>query len=441
MIVEAEGNGVHQRSSALLRRWLAETHTPVPEGALRLAIGPVRLRTEVVHRSPTGQHGFGPIRVLDADGAEVVEAEPVLLAAACSADARARATADAPLNAPGAPTLVDWAVDSVLRRESDPLPPPGELAALARSLSSADEARRWLSGHVESRLLPGLRAATNAEAATEALLSRGALPVIGGLGRRGVADERELLAGLVRGLHAVVEGYPETKWLVDHWLTSPTLTDAAALNGGAVRYERTAEGAVRVRPMPFERANPLRVEEPEVEMPVPVPELGGGFRLRPVRLDPDAELVHRWMNAEHVAVNWKQAWPLERWRQELADQLGGDHSLPCVVSRDGRDLGYLELYRVRRDKLAHCYSGGDRDLGVHIAIGEPDAIGRGVGSGLLRAVAEGLLAADPACARVVAEPDVHNGASVAAFGKAGFVRSREVGLPGKNSALMVFARG
>ena len=77
---------------------------------------------------------------------------------------------------------------------------------------------------------------------------------------------------------------------------------------------------------------------------------------------------------------------------------------------------------------------------MHIALGEPDAVGRGLGSALLRAVARGLLEADPACLRVVAEPNVHNGASVGAFGKAGFRRSGEVGLPNKNSALMVFAR-
>jgi hypothetical protein len=51
-----------------------------------------------------------------------------------------------------------------------------------------------------------------------------------------------------------------------------------------------------------------------------------------------------------------------------------------------------------------------------------------------------LLAADPACRSVVAEPNVHNGASVGAFGKAGFAQAAEVGLPNKNSALMVFPR-
>lgn len=58
----------HQRASVLLRRWLAETHTPVSEGPLRLTVGPLRLGTDVLYRSPTGAHGFGAIHVLDEAG-------------------------------------------------------------------------------------------------------------------------------------------------------------------------------------------------------------------------------------------------------------------------------------------------------------------------------------------------------------------------------------
>jgi RimJ/RimL family protein N-acetyltransferase len=180
-------------------------------------------------------------------------------------------------------------------------------------------------------------------------------------------------------------------------------------------------------------------EEPWCRVPgVPVPRLAGGWSLRPVRPHAgDVALVHRWMNLPHVAAGWQQDWSLARWHAELAAQLAGDHSLPCMVSLDGRDVGYVEIYRVIRDRLARCYPHHPHDLGVHVAIGEPDAVGRGLGSSLLRAVSDGLLAADPHCLRVVAEPDVHNGASIGAFRNAGFVQEREIGLPGKTAALMI----
>lgn len=224
------------------------------------------------------------------------------------------------------------------------------------------------------------------------------------------------------------------------------MTGFAAVNGSALRY-RTQSGEARLRPVHHEVPNPLcpgGAGSPRIPG-VPLPELGEGWSLRPVEITgetggPDVTVVHEWMNSEHVAVNWEQAWSRAEWHTELATQLDGAHSLPCIVSLDGRQVAYVELYRVVLDKLAGCYPCHPNDLGVHIAIGERQAIGRGLGSSLLLAVARGLLAADPGCRRVVAEPNVHNAASIAAFAKAGYTREREVGLPSKNSALMVRSR-
>nr|WP_228046413.1 GNAT family N-acetyltransferase [Saccharopolyspora sp. HNM0983] len=414
-----------------------------------MRIGPLRVATDVVHVSRVGAHGFGPIDVVDEDGGAVVAAEPVQLAAACSADARQRALPGAPVNEAGAGSPVDWALRSLASPECDPVGLAEDTAALVRSVADESQARRWLVAHVESGLRPALRelaeggAGMDRDAATAELLTDGPLAVIGAFGRRGIAREQDLLGDLSGLLHEIADSYPSTEPIVRHWLSNPTLASRAALNGSELRY-RDESGRVRVQPVLRQVPNPWFTAPGDVPG-VPLPELGGGWSLRPVQLTggdggPDAELVHRWMNREHVAVNWEQDWPLEQWRQELATQLSGRHSLPCIVALDGREVGYLELYRVVRDKLAGCYPYAPRDLGVHIAIGEPDAIGRGMGSSLLAAAAKGLLDADPGSERVVAEPNVHNLASIGAFTKAGFRRAAEVGLPGKNSALMIFDR-
>ncbi|GAA2820910.1 GNAT family N-acetyltransferase [Saccharopolyspora taberi] len=375
----------HLRRSAVLRRWLSETHTPVAEGALRLTIGSLRVDTEVIYRSPTGAHAFAPISVEGGDS----------LVAACAEEARRRSLPDAAINAADAGTPVEWArsLGPDPQLPSDPV--------------------RSLHDHADALL----------KSDDPAALARGPLAMIGRFGRAGLADEDELLGLLGERLRAAGS----------RRLDSPTTADLAVLVGEDLRY------LPEVTPVRYEVPNPLYAGDPEVPG-VPIPELGGEWSLRPADTDADVALVHRWMNSEHVAVNWHQDWPLERWREEIATQLGGAHSVPCVVALNGREIAYVELYRVCRDKLAGCYPYAPHDLGVHIAVGERDAIGRGVGSALLRAVADGLLAADPVCERVVAEPNVHNGASVGAFGRAGFVREREVGLPAKNSALMVFSR-
>lgn len=462
----------HRRCSALLRRWLSETHTPTRAGPLQLDVGPVRVCTDVRYESPTGAHGFGPIRVSGGGDSAVCEPDTTegaaglrLLAAAISADARARAATDAPVGAAGG-SLTDrmlralnepeWALDPLggfarsAGFQESVKEPAGRPPGILDSITGRDEYESWLDGHLATELMPALEMPHRSEAnVTAALLARGPLAVIGLLGRYGVAGEPELLTVLSHRLRSPAQpggDAPVRHGMVQHWLTSPTLTDFAGLNGSGLRYRGRSDGACAA-PLPYEIPNPLTGSSAAAaSVPgVPVPALESDWSLRPVELagddgGPDAALVQAWMSAAHVADNWEQAWPLPRWHRELADQLGGDHSLPCIVSRAGRPIAYVELYRVARDVLSRCYPFHPHDLGVHIAIGEPDAVGRGFGSWLLRALAEGLLNADPGCRRVVAEPNVHNGASIGAFTKAGFAREREVGLPSKNSALMVYPR-
>ncbi|MFJ7157123.1 GNAT family N-acetyltransferase [Streptomyces sp. NPDC101118] len=173
----------------------------------------------------------------------------------------------------------------------------------------------------------------------------------------------------------------------------------------------------------------------------PLPRLPAPWSARVARPDgADLDLVHRWMAAPHVAAFWHQAWPRPRWHEEIAGHLAGDAVLPLLVALDGRPFAYAEVYRVARDRLAGHYPHLPHDLGVHLAIGDPDRTGRGRGRALLRALAEALLAADPACTRVVAEPDVTNAPSLRAFEAAGFRPAGKVVLPDKTAALLVHPR-
>ncbi|WP_243417900.1 GNAT family N-acetyltransferase [Actinomycetospora cinnamomea] len=173
--------------------------------------------------------------------------------------------------------------------------------------------------------------------------------------------------------------------------------------------------------------------------PPPVPALDAPWSLRLVTPH-DAATVHAWMHRPHVATRWDQAWSRERWDAEIARQLAGEHSRPCLVARDGLELAYVEIYRVARDGLAEHYDAGPDDLGLHVAIGEEDRTGFGLGTALLTALAEALLAADPACERIVLEPEEGNAAMHRALAKAGFVATARVRLPHKVALLHVRER-
>ncbi|WP_260635452.1 GNAT family N-acetyltransferase [Streptomyces angustmyceticus] len=164
----------------------------------------------------------------------------------------------------------------------------------------------------------------------------------------------------------------------------------------------------------------------------------GPFALVPVRPARDLDRITGWMNDPAVAAFWELAGPPETTAAHLRPQLDGDgRSVPCLGVLAGVPMSYWEIYRADLDPLARHYPARPQDTGVHLLIGGAGDRGRGLGAMLLRATADLVLDHRPRCARVLAEPDLRNTASVAAFLSAGFRYGDEIELPGKRAALMV----
>ncbi|MFD8523706.1 GNAT family N-acetyltransferase [Streptomyces capillispiralis] len=170
----------------------------------------------------------------------------------------------------------------------------------------------------------------------------------------------------------------------------------------------------------------------------PTPTPAGLFRLVPVTIERDLPLLTTWMNDPAVAAYWDLSGPPAVTAEHLRAQLDGEgHSVPCMGVLDGTPMSYWEIYRADLDPLAHHYPARPHDSGLHLLLGTAGARGRGLGSILLRAVADLVLDRRPASARVLAEPDLRNVPSVAAFLSAGFRFSAEVDLPAKRAALVI----
>lgn len=167
----------------------------------------------------------------------------------------------------------------------------------------------------------------------------------------------------------------------------------------------------------------------------------GTFQLVPVRPERDLAAVSRWMNDPAVAEFWQLDGAPAVTERHLLAQLDGDgRSIPCIGVLDGVPMSYWEVYRADLDPVARYYPARPHDTGVHLVIGAVADRARGLGTALLRAAAGLVLDHRPRCARVVAEPDLRNTPSVAAFLGAGFRFSTEVDLPGKRAALMIHDR-
>ncbi|MFI1971345.1 siderophore biosynthesis protein [Streptomyces cinnamoneus] len=163
----------------------------------------------------------------------------------------------------------------------------------------------------------------------------------------------------------------------------------------------------------------------------------GPFQLVPVRIERDLPLVTRWMNDPAVAAFWNLSGP-DATAGHLRAQLEGDgRSVPCLGVLGGVPMSYWEVYRADLDPIARYYPSRPHDTGIHLVIGKVADRGRGLGTHLLRTVADLVLDRRPSCDRVIAEPDLRNTPCLAAFLGAGFRLTGEVELPDKLAALIV----
>ena len=154
------------------------------------------------------------------------------------------------------------------------------------------------------------------------------------------------------------------------------------------------------------------------------------YAFRPMRAD-DLSLVKRWLALPHVREWWGDP-------DEQFGLVSGDLAEPAmdqyIVSFAEKPLGYLQCYRLTDWNIGF----GDQPSearGIDVFLGEPDMLGRGHGSGFIRAFTEELLA--HGTRRAVTDPDSNNKCAIRAYEKAGFAQDRLVDTPDGISMLMV----
>lgn len=144
------------------------------------------------------------------------------------------------------------------------------------------------------------------------------------------------------------------------------------------------------------------------------------LRIREIAHD-DLPLIEQWLRAEHVRGAWGDpAGNLHLLRSALAP---GDGR--AIIETDGRRIGLVLWQHPTREELdvAGLADIPTSAIDIDILIGEPDAIGRGLGPKAIGLVAEKALS-DPAVPFAMACVGVDNPVSQRAFAKVGFRHDR-----------------
>ncbi|PQM52121.1 GNAT family N-acetyltransferase [Mycolicibacter virginiensis] len=142
--------------------------------------------------------------------------------------------------------------------------------------------------------------------------------------------------------------------------------------------------------------------------PPPIPVLAEPYTIRVADPDTDAEMISEWMNRPHLAETWESAWPPERWHAYLSAQVNGSYSRPLIVSRNGQDGGYIEIYRAAKDSIAKYYAADPYDLGIHAAVADTTVVNRGFAAILLPRIMSYVFELEPQCRRMMFEPEYRN---------------------------------
>nr|WP_221761395.1 GNAT family N-acetyltransferase [Salibacterium salarium] len=153
----------------------------------------------------------------------------------------------------------------------------------------------------------------------------------------------------------------------------------------------------------------------------------------------DCDLLHNWMNEEHVYPFWNLNLSLKKYQEHLKEALADQHQTLYLGYLDGQVMSYWETYWVKGDVVENTYSSSSYDQGVHLLLGEKAFLGKGYSLPLLRAMIHfQFQVADTM--KIIAEPDIRNEKMIHVFKKCGFTPIHPISLPDKTGLLMFCER-
>lgn len=135
----------------------------------------------------------------------------------------------------------------------------------------------------------------------------------------------------------------------------------------------------------------------------------------------DAETLSRWLSDPHVLRFYggrDHPYDLNRVRAEFYKNDGINR---CIVEWEGVPIGYVQFYQTKSyENAEYGFVNTEPVWGMDQFIGEVDYWNKGIGSQLVREVAEHLLS--QGASHVVTDPETWNTRAIRAYEKAGFVK-------------------
>ncbi len=160
----------------------------------------------------------------------------------------------------------------------------------------------------------------------------------------------------------------------------------------------------------------------------------GNLILHPI-VEGDIDLLHKWLNAPHVAEWFDGAVSLEAVQRKYIEKIRSDWQQAFIVYQADIPFGYVQSYRASRAGPGWWPDVDEQTVGIDQFIGELSFLGCGMGTLMVREFSSWLLA-QPTVSRVIADPDLNNEGAIRCYRKAGFVDVGLVDTPKGRALLM-----
>lgn len=165
----------------------------------------------------------------------------------------------------------------------------------------------------------------------------------------------------------------------------------------------------------------------------------GLIEMRLFDIEKDLELLHFWMNEEHVIPFWQMNKSKAELQKHFEEMLADKHQELLIISVNHRDLAYVEVYTAKGDRIEGKYDLQPFDWGYHALIGERDAIGKGQSTPIAKVIMRYLFE-EKAAMRVISEPDERAVASAKIDLKLGFEFHHFITFPEKRAKLFILEK-
>ena len=136
----------------------------------------------------------------------------------------------------------------------------------------------------------------------------------------------------------------------------------------------------------------------------------------------DLELMHRWLNAPHVAKWWGAGPTIEAVTAKYAPRIAGREPTRCflILSAD-EPIGYIQTYRIGSyPEYARAVALDEAAAGIDLFIGSAEHVNRGLGALIIVQFLRTIVFDDPDVESCIIGPSAGNRAAIRVYENADF---------------------